>query len=419
MTDFDTENANLIQLKKDYDNAYNIYLTKKKEYDDADTDYRLYLQNGRDWTFQEGNNGYWTNASCNNACNSNQSAFPEGGASYDNSLKGSSNLWNRTESCWCSFPNSEVVKNKFNIKNQKKIESDTALAESTSKKNIYDNKLLYIMTNFSTQNTNLIQLKKNYDNAYNIYLTKKKEYDDTDADYRLYLQNGRDWTLQKGGNGNWRYDTCNNACNSNQSAFPEGGAGYSISIEGSGYWGQSCLCSFPNVEIVKNKFNIKNQKKIESEAALAESTTKKNIYDKNLLYITTDFNTQKTNKIQLKDYDNAYNIYLTKKKEYDDADADYRLYLQNGRDWTLQKGGNGNWRYDACNNACNSNQSAFPEGNAGYSISIEGSGYWGQSCLCSFPNVEIVKNKFNIKNQKKIESDAALAESISIKNKLV
>lgn len=132
-------------------------------------------------------------------------------------------------------------------------------------------------------------------------------------------------------------------------------------------------------------------------------------------------NVQNVKKIQLKnDYDNAYNIYLTKKKEYDDADADYRLYLQNGRDWNFQVGNNGDWRYDACNNACNTNQSVFPEGDAGYSISIEASAFWWKrSCLCSFPNVEIVKSKFNIKNKKKIESDDALAVSISIKNKLV
>ena len=111
-------------------------IKKKKEYDDADTDYKLYLQNGRDWNFQEGRRGVWNNASCNSSCNSNQSAFPEGGAGYDISFKGGGNF--REESCWCSFPNVEIVKNKLNIKNQKKIESDAALAKSISKKNILE-----------------------------------------------------------------------------------------------------------------------------------------------------------------------------------------------------------------------------------------------------------------------------------------
>jgi hypothetical protein len=128
---------------------------------------------------------------------------------------------------------------------------------------------------------NKIQLKNDYDNAYNIYLKKKKEYDNADDDYKLYLQNGRDWRIQQGQEGLWNDDSCMNACNSKQSAYPEGGAGYSISFDrGWDYFNPwRCMCSLPNPEIVKNKFNIKNQKKIESDNALAENISKKNIYE--------------------------------------------------------------------------------------------------------------------------------------------
>jgi hypothetical protein len=60
--------------------------------------------------FQTGGNKKWTYDKCSSECNINQSTYPEGGGGY---------TINYQESCWCVFPNREIVRNKFNTKNKK------------------------------------------------------------------------------------------------------------------------------------------------------------------------------------------------------------------------------------------------------------------------------------------------------------
>jgi hypothetical protein len=117
-----------------------------------------------------------------------------------------------------------------------------------------------------------------------------------------------------------------------------------------------------------------------------------------------------------KDYDNVYNIYLTKKKEYEDAEIDYKNYIQNNRDNTFQVGSAGNWGGNQCAESCQQLGIDFPDFKSDYNMKKANN--WNWDCYCSIPNLEIAKKKLNIKNQKKIESDNALALSIDLKKKL-
>jgi hypothetical protein len=139
---------------------------------------------------------------------------------------------------------------------------------------------------YETQRTIRIQLKKDYINAYNIYLTKKKEYEDAEIDYKNYLQNNRDNTFQTGPNGRWQGNECANTCLSYGRDFPDFNSMnnyYNLKFVGSSFYSEwSCYCSLPNLEIAKKKLEIKNQKKIESDNALTISMNLKKKFEEAL-----------------------------------------------------------------------------------------------------------------------------------------
>jgi hypothetical protein len=138
---YETQRAIRIQLKKDYINAYNIYLTKKKEYEDADIDYKNYLQNNRDYTFQSGAWGNWNNNDCSNSCQNYGIGlldFNSMNNYYDIRNEGGFPI---RKSCNCILPNLEIAKKKLEIKNQKKIESDNALTISMNLKKKFEDSI--------------------------------------------------------------------------------------------------------------------------------------------------------------------------------------------------------------------------------------------------------------------------------------
>jgi len=131
-------------------------------------------------------------------------------------------------------------------------------------------RLTKFVDTYEAQRAFRIELKKDYDNVYKIYLTKKKEYEDAEIDYKNYIQNNRDNTFQTGGFGNWGGNECAESCRYYGRDFPDFNYNYNIK-QGSFWQNSSCYCSIPNLEIAKKKLDIKNQKKIESENALALS----------------------------------------------------------------------------------------------------------------------------------------------------
>ena len=139
---------------------------------------------------------------------------------------------------------------------------------------------------YETQRAIKIQLKKDYINAYNMYLTKKKEYEDADIDYKNYLQNNRDNTFQPGAWGNWQSNECAQNCQWEGRGlldFNLMNNYYDIRHEGGFPPRKSCNCSLPNLEIAKKKLEIKNQKKIESDNALTISINLKKKFEDSLL----------------------------------------------------------------------------------------------------------------------------------------
>jgi len=119
---YEAQKATRIQLKNDYNNTYNIYLKKKKDYEDAEKDYKNYMQNNRDNTFLAAGRGYWEDNECAIECQQYGNQFPYFKSDY-NLNKVDAWRWN----CYCSVPNFDIAKKKLDIMNQKKKESDDAL----------------------------------------------------------------------------------------------------------------------------------------------------------------------------------------------------------------------------------------------------------------------------------------------------
>ena len=136
---YEAQKAIRMQLKKDFINSYNIYLIKRKEYDDAEIDYKNYLINNRDYTFQVGTNGWWYDEICQFACEESRGNFPYFDTNYvDYKIKNPNSIMS---TCNCIFPNLEILKKKLDIMNLKKKETEDALALSTNLKKKFEEAL--------------------------------------------------------------------------------------------------------------------------------------------------------------------------------------------------------------------------------------------------------------------------------------
>ena len=135
---YETQKAIRTQLKKDFINSYNIYLTKKKEYDDAVNDYKNYVINNKDNTFQIGNPGMWNDSLCSSQCSSIV-YLPDLNVNNIYKINNTGNPWYST--CQCIFPNYEIAKKKLDIMNLKKKESEDALALSINLKKKFEEAL--------------------------------------------------------------------------------------------------------------------------------------------------------------------------------------------------------------------------------------------------------------------------------------